>query len=74
MAGAFRDIAFLEQVALVDVRIEFALAVHVVDPLRPAHEMRHRALRAVAVKHLQPQSARRQVTLHRDKRTCRRRR
>src|SRR5262249_60620748 len=46
MAGAFRNIAFLEEVALVDVGIEFVLSLHVVDPLRPAHEMCDRALRS----------------------------
>src|SRR5262249_54358477 len=65
MAGALGNIALLEQVALVRVRVEFTLALDVVDPLRPAHELRDRALRPVAIEHFEAKSARRQIALDR---------
>jgi hypothetical protein len=64
MAGAVRDIAEPEQVALVDVGIEIGLALHVLDVARPAHEVRHRALRPVAVEHLDGQPARFEIGDH----------
>ena len=72
MRGAFGDVTLLEQVALGDVGIEFRLALDIVDPLRPAQEMRHRALRPVAVEHFQTKSARGEITRNRDERVCRR--
>src|SRR5262245_15814400 len=68
MAGAIGDIALLEQVALVHVGIEFALALHIVDSLRPAHELRDRALRPVAIEYFEAKAARRQIALDRGQR------
>ncbi len=68
MSGARRDVAELEQVALVDIGIELGLALHVVDPLRPAHEMGDRAHRPVAVEHLEPHAVRREAALDRGER------
>ena len=60
----------LEQVAFGDVGIEFRLALDIVDPLRPAQEMRHRALRPVAIEHFQAKSARGEITRNRGERAC----
>ena len=64
MAGARRDIAVAKQRALVDLRIELGLHLHVAEVARPAHEMRHRPLRPVAVEHLDGQPARLEIGHH----------
>src|SRR5262245_26170887 len=72
MAGAIGDIAVLEQVALVHIGVEFALALHIVDSLRPAHELRDRALRPVAIEYFEAKPLRRQIALDRGQRVGRR--
>jgi len=72
MTGAVGNIAFLEQLALVHVGVEVAFALDVVDPLRPAHELRDRALRPVAIEDFEAESARRQIALDRSQRVRRR--
>ena len=74
VTGAIGNIAFLEQLALVLVGIEFAFALDVLDPLRPAHESGDRALRPVAIEHFEAESAHRKIALDRGQRIRRRHR
>ena len=64
MAGAIGDIAEPEQVAFVDVGIVLGLALDIGEVARPAHEMRDRAHRPVAIEHLEAKPARREIALH----------
>ena len=57
MAGALGDVAVAEQLALVDVGIEFGLAREVGQILRPTHEVRDGARRPIAIEHLQHEAA-----------------
>jgi len=68
MPGARCDVAVPEQGSLVDVGLKFRLAALVGDIPSPAHEMRDRSLRPVAVENFQPQAVRRQIVLHFDER------
>src|SRR5580704_14940518 len=64
MAGLRGDIAVAKQGALVDVGIEFGLAGGVLEVARPAHEIRHRARRAVAIECLDMQAAGAEIARH----------
>src|SRR4051794_14180552 len=57
MAGSRRNVAEPEKLALVDRRIELGLAPHIGEVARPAHEMRDRARRPVAIEHLEAEPA-----------------
>ena len=61
MAGTRRNIAVAEQRALVDVGIELGLRRRIVEIVRPAHEIRHRARRPIAVEHLDHETVVRDV-------------
>src|SRR5712671_2836114 len=63
MAGVRRDIAEVEQIALVDGGIELRLALHVGEVARPAHEMRDRARWPIAIEHFEPETLRRELAL-----------
>ena len=64
MAGARGDIAVAEQVALVDLRIVLGLASFIAQIARPAHEMRHRPHRPVAVERLDREPLRLEIARH----------
>jgi len=63
MAGNRRDVN-AKQLRLVEVRIMRSLGALVGEVIRPAHEMRHRACRPVAVEHAQAQMAFAQRGVH----------
>src|SRR5262245_3940065 len=63
MTGALGDIAELEQVALVDLGIEFGLAPRVAEVARPAHEMGNRTDRPITVEHLEAEITAGEVAL-----------
>ena len=61
MAGPRGDIAVAKQRPLVDVGIKLRLAGGVVEIARPAHEIRYRARRAIAVERLDDEAIGRDV-------------
>ena len=68
MARLGGDIAVAEQRALVHVGIELGLHFLVFEIARPAHEIRHRSRRPVAVEHLDDETARSEIARHIGKR------
>src|SRR5262249_21966427 len=71
VAGALGDVAQAEQIALVDIGIVLGPALRIGKVTRPAHEMRDRPGRPVAIEHLEAETTCSNLPLHPGE--CRRR-
>src|SRR5580698_10164860 len=68
MPGSRGDIAIAKQSAFVDVGLKLGFTGSVADIARPAHEIRHRARRSIAIEYLDAQTAWRKIARHLGKR------